>query len=164
MGLSLRMLARFQEVAFIKVAFNVEPVDQEEHHNAISAMHERDPHKYWTVAHPSEGSKSYKVSDEHGNTHGYFSLKDNGDHTELGGLANVSGEKGVGGHVMDHLKSHPKPVHLDAFSPLDDYYGKHGFKETDRLKFDRQYAPKHWSEDKGTPDVVFMRREPSGSK
>ncbi|MFO0417296.1 MAG: hypothetical protein ACK5Y6_08415 [Pseudomonadota bacterium] len=50
--------------------------------------------------------------------------------------------------------------HLSCFDcggMLPQYYGRHGFKEVARFKWDPQYAPARWNYDLfGTPDVVEM--------
>lgn len=51
-----------------------------------------------------------------------------------------------------------KEVTLDCFAPLAAHYGRHGFTETGRLKFDPAYAPEGWTAAMGAPDVVLMVR------
>lgn len=46
---------------------------------------------------------------------------------------------------------------LDAYDGyLPTLYARHGFRETERLTWDPQYAPEGWEGTFGTPDVVFM--------
>ena len=53
----------------------------------------------------------------------------------------------LGGTTLDHF---------DGF--LSDFYGKKGFKEIDRYKWNPAYAPANWDyENNGTPDVVLRR-------
>lgn len=47
---------------------------------------------------------------------------------------------------------------LDCFDPyLPAYYGMFGWEETERSKFNPEYAPDNWPKSAGTPDVVFMK-------
>lgn len=48
---------------------------------------------------------------------------------------------------------------LDCFDGfLPNLYGKLGFVETGRAKFDPEYAPEDWNYERdGTPDIVFMQ-------
>ena len=53
---------------------------------------------------------------------------------------------------------------LDCFDvPLDgklltlpEWYKRHGFRETLRLRFNPKFAPRPWPASEGSPDVVFM--------
>jgi hypothetical protein len=51
---------------------------------------------------------------------------------------------------------------LDCFDGfLPGFYESLGFRETGRMRFDREYAPEGWNFDRfGTPDVVFMAYAP----
>lgn len=128
-----------------------------DHRAAVQHAQASNPEKYWTVSEPATGSRSYQVQDHAGQTVGYYSLTKHEDHTELGGLVNTTGAKGVGSSVLNHLQN--RPVKLDAFdAPLEGYYQKHGFQTDEKLDFDPQYAPSHWREEYGRPGVAFMSR------
>ena len=46
---------------------------------------------------------------------------------------------------------------LDAFEGfLTEQYAKYGFVEVDRVPWDEQYRPEGWTDEMGTPDVVYM--------
>ena len=54
---------------------------------------------------------------------------------------------------------------LDGFDingKLPDLYAKHGFRPSGRMKFDPEFAPEGWTQEMGTPDVVFMVKDPAG--
>lgn len=54
-----------------------------------------------------------------------------------------------GGTQLDHFEG-----------KLSDIYGRNGFKEYDRYKWDDNYAPQNWNYEKyGKPDVVLRRHE-----
>lgn len=78
----------------------------------------------------------------------------------LGDLQNVfnnGGPRGAGSKaVIDGIKK--GATTLDAFDGhLPQYYAKHGFEPTGRMKFNDDYAPSGWDYGKyGRPDVVFM--------
>jgi hypothetical protein len=78
---------------------------------------------------------------------------------DMQGVVNVSDRKHAGRQaVVDAIARGAKTLDCFAYNDfLPKYYAKFGFKETGRVKFDRQYAPANWDYDKfGEPDVVFM--------
>ncbi len=79
---------------------------------------------------------------------------------ELVNLFNNGGPPGSGKIAVHHAISEGAD-NLSCFDDfLPDYYKKFGFKETDRMKWDDQYAPPGWNYEKmGRPDVVIMKLE-----
>lgn len=70
-------------------------------------------------------------------------------------MFNNGGSKGAGSHALAHAIENGGRT-LDAFDPfLPRFYRQFGFRETSRMKFNRDYAPAGWDYDKdGEPDVV----------
>lgn len=83
-----------------------------------------------------------------------------------GEIANVfSSVPGRGSDLVDRakLEGGNKLDHFDQ-PRLNELYGEKGFKETDRLQFSDEFAPKDWDYEKlGRPDVV-MRELPEETK
>jgi hypothetical protein len=76
---------------------------------------------------------------------------------DIQNLFNNSGIKGLGTRAMAHaIESGGRT--LDAFDPyLPKLYRQFGFRETSRMKFDRDFAPEGWNyAQDDDPDVVFM--------
>jgi hypothetical protein len=140
--------------------FSSVPVGHEEHHAAISALHQSSPEKYWTVSAPENDpkSQSFAVKDQHGDTHGYYYLKHQGSGTYLGGLASTSKAPGVGSHVLQTLQ-HKNTV-LDGYDTPDvgRMYGRRGFDTTDKSDWSDEYAPSNWHPDFGKPGYLDMAR------
>lgn len=72
--------------------------------------------------------------------------------------------KGRGPEMLQHAVDVGGAKQLDAFDirgKLPELYGSE-FKETSRMKFDPQYAPKDWDYQRvGTPDVIGMQLDES---
>lgn len=100
------------------------------------------------------GARVYLSED---GTVGYI-LRPNG---HLENLFNNGGPRGAGSAAVQQALSQGAKT-LDAFDGfLPDFYRQHGFVETGRIKFNREYAPPGWSYAKdGEPDVVFMAYRP----
>lgn len=95
------------------------------------------------------GIKTYKLK----NYNIGFAIKPDGD---IISVHNNSGIKGIGDALIQSAIRFggTKLDHFDGY--LSDFYSKHGFKETDRYKWDDQYRPDDWNENKyGKPDVVY---------
>jgi hypothetical protein len=86
-----------------------------------------------------------------------YALKPDGEFISV-----FSSVKGRGDFLVKDA-IHNGADHLDCFDGmLPILYGNNGFKETGRLKWDDQYAPKGWDYEKyGRPDVIFMSRNPN---
>lgn len=127
----------------------------------VGELQRKEPDKYWKVAETHEGAQSYKLSNPDGTTAGHYALYNRTDHVEFGTLAAEPGQKGIAKSALDDLDARvpDKVQRLDAFDgDLTSIYSKYGFKETDRVKWDDQYAPSSWKPEYGRPDVVFMER------
>lgn len=141
--------------------FSSVPTSFGEHNAAISALHQSDPEKYWTVSAPekSASAQSFKVQDQAGNAHGYYQLKPGeGGSTYLGGLASTSGAPGVGSHVLQSLQH--KNITLDGYDTPDvgRMYGRRGFETTDKSDWNDEYAPALHQESYGKPGYLDMAR------
>lgn len=85
------------------------------------------------------------------------------DDGDLQGVINASSRKGAGSSaVEDAIRNGART--LDAYEwrdgkvSLPQFYARFGFRETERLEWDDQYAPDDWDYDVyGRPDVVYMR-------
>lgn len=83
-----------------------------------------------------------------------YAIKQDGD---IVNLFNVSQIKGLGRQLVDQAIANGG-THLDAFEgKLTDLYRSKGFEEVKRVPFDPQYAPEGWTEEEGTPDIVYMQ-------
>src|SRR3990167_2563180 len=76
---------------------------------------------------------------------------------DIQNVFNNGGPKGAAAQVM--MRAIDKGGRtLDCFDGfLPQYYAQFGFKETGRMKFNSDYAPKGWDSKHGQPDVVFMQ-------
>ena len=87
-----------------------------------------------------------------------FAIKPDGELVSVFSLA-----KGRGEQLVDDAILHKGAKKLDAFDikgKLPKLYGKY-MKETSRMKFADEYAPKEWDYNKvGRPDVVMMELDP----
>ena len=130
----------------------------------IDALKQSDPAKYWSVSRPSPGYQIHPVGSD-----GFVGIKNNRSSIDVGALVAKPGARGVTPRAFAVADAaHPEhPQTLDAFDEtgrgpknnLPRLYAQHGFKETGRMKFDPQYAPKEWNEaTHGRPDVVMMAR------
>jgi hypothetical protein len=128
--------------------FSSRMVPREEHAKAIAKAQNRDPEKFRTVSESAEHSHSFGVIDnDAGQTASYYALS-GGRQREINALANTSGSRGVGSHVLEHVGR--RATRLDAFAePLERYYGARGCRTTSRMKFDPAYAPAHWRPEYG---------------
>lgn len=84
---------------------------------------------------------------------------------DLQGVFNSGGVRGLGAQAVEHAKRQGV-ISLDAFDVsadiagvnLPEYYGRFGFREVDRLRWNDAYAPPGWDYERyGRPDVVIMR-------
>lgn len=78
---------------------------------------------------------------------------------DIQNVFNAGGPRGAGTEAMiAAVKAGGKT--LDCYDDtLPTLYGNFGFEETNRMKFNREYAPEGWDYDKyKEPDVVFMAR------
>jgi hypothetical protein len=103
-------------------------------------------------------------------TEGYFVISDDrlsgyslSLHGDLRGVFSHIQAKGRLGEMIEDAAHLAKFVGfrlmtLDCFEPLDAIYKGHGFVETGRVPFDPDQAPTDWSEELGTPDVIFMAK------
>ena len=68
--------------------------------------------------------------------------------------------RNIGDYLLKAALKHGG-TQLDHFEgKLSDIYGRNGFKEYERYKWDDNYAPKNWNYEKyGRPDVVLRRHE-----
>ena len=68
--------------------------------------------------------------------------------------------RNIGNYLLKAALKHGG-TQLDHFEgKLSDIYGRNGFKEYERYKWDDNYAPKNWNYEKyGRPDVVLRRHE-----
>lgn len=85
-----------------------------------------------------------------------FAIKPDG---ELVSLHNNSTQRGIGEQLVE-LSKQAGGTHFDHFDipRLNEIYNAAGFVETERLKFDPQYAPEGWDYEKyDSPDVVFRQ-------
>lgn len=90
-----------------------------------------------------------------------YAIKQDGD---IVNLFNVSQIRGLGRQLVDQAIANGG-THLDAFEgKLTDLYRSKGFEEVRRVPFDPQYAPEGWSEEEGTPDIVYMQRPKTSTK
>lgn len=86
-----------------------------------------------------------------------YAIKPDGD---IINVFNNTTHKGMGAvTVIDAIQNGGKK--LDCLDGrLVDLYTSLGFKEYNRIPFDKQYAPVNWDYEKyGTPDIVFLRHE-----
>lgn len=68
--------------------------------------------------------------------------------------------RNIGDYLLKAALKHGG-TQLDHFEgKLSDIYGRNGFKEYERYKWDDNYAPQNWNYEKyGRPDVVLRRHE-----
>ena len=68
--------------------------------------------------------------------------------------------RNIGNYLLKAALKHGG-TQLDHFEgKLSDIYGRNGYKEYERYKWDDNYAPKNWNYEKyGRPDVVLRRHE-----
>lgn len=109
---------------------------------------------YTEEEYKAKGGKAYVSED--GNS-GFYVTKD-------GELISVfSSARGRGESIM-RAAIKAGATHLDCYDHpanhhLPELYSRWGFRETERLKWDNQYAPSGWNYEKNNhPDVVFMSR------
>ena len=78
---------------------------------------------------------------------------------DIQNVFNNGGPPGGAGHALLHAINHYGARTLDAFAPfLPQLYRQFGFRETGRLPFNPDYAPKGWDyKEHDQPDVAFMR-------
>jgi len=86
---------------------------------------------------------------------------------DIQNVFNNGGPKGHGAYAVAHAITQGG-THLDAYDPyLPEFYRQFGFKETGRMKFNRDYAPPKWDfENDDDPDIAFMGWEgyPEGGR
>jgi len=86
-----------------------------------------------------------------------YAVKKDGD---IVSVFNNSGIPKIGDELIKSAVKNKgsKLDHFDGY--LSDFYGNLGFKETERYKWDDQYAPSDWDYEKyGRPDVVMREYE-----
>lgn len=89
-----------------------------------------------------------------------FAIKDDGTITSVHNNSGIKGG-GIGSALIDAAKR-MGGNQLDHFDDLNSYlsklYESHGFEETDRIKWDDNYAPENWDYEKDKrPDVVYRK-------
>lgn len=79
---------------------------------------------------------------------------------DIQNVFNNGGGKGAGQRALAHAIRNGG-THLDAYDPfLPRLYRQFGFKETGRMKFNRDYAPPNWNfEEDDDPDIAFMAHQ-----
>jgi hypothetical protein len=119
--------------------------------------------QFLSPLHPDEIRNHKLFMTEDGKTGGAVSPE--GD---IQNLFNNGGPKGHGAHALVHAIDEHGGHTLDAFDPyLPELYSQFGFKETGRMKFNKEFAPPKWDHVKDdSPDVVFMGHAgyPEGGK
>jgi hypothetical protein len=132
-------------------------------HRAISEAARGEHGLFPTVYSPAEYDRMQCFTSHDGKVGG--ALKNHGDgRIEAVSLFNNGGPKGSGLAMLDHLISRGAN-YLECFKGhLDRLYETKGFKVSETMKFDDQYAPKGWNyAAHGRPDLVGMRLARGGS-
>jgi hypothetical protein len=139
-----------------------EVTDHKRFHAALSTAASANTHGAAVTVNPAAHYKTHRMFLTPDNSAGY-AVSPEGEIVS-GFKHPASPYKNVGKHIIEHATLVTGATHLNAYDTvLPHLYAQAQFKAVSRIPWNEEYKPEGWNPNDGTPDVVFMSRNITGS-